>query len=181
MNKKILGLMWGCGVSLLTGVLFIKYNFAVWTYYVGAVLILPAYFFLFRTHRTDWIYRNTTYGFEMRFPARWDQGVFGKPETPAFYGSSRESLKIAIGLISPEPDVQTQQNELVKIATKYGQTILDVGTIQICGKEHATILVKIPGIGTLKNYSLIFDEIEYLITANVAIADSIVQSFEFYR
>lgn len=161
----------------ITVFIAIKYAFW-WTYYAGTILVLPAYFFLFRSHRTSWVYRNKIYGFEMILPARWDQGLLGR-YNPTFYGPSGASIKIAIGPIPLMLDVQTQQANLARIARKYGHRILEVGAIEVCGKEHATMLVEIPGKGILKHYSLLFNNIEYLVSTNVEMADSIVQSFTF--
>jgi len=133
---------------------------------------------LFRTHNKSWIYVNKACGFKVTIPARWTKGIFLNPYTPQFYGPSGESLKFAIGWISPVPDVETQQKNLEGLAKKCGHTVLDIRSITVFGKEHATMLVEIPTVGKIKNYSLIFNKIEYLVTANVEMADSIVQSFQ---
>jgi hypothetical protein len=181
MNRKTLGFMWWTLISFASIILFIKYNFAVWTYLAGSILLCPGIFLLYATHKKSWIYRNKFYQFELALPAGWNKGLFESSSNLTFYGPSREFLRIAIGPIAPIPDVQTQQNNLVELATNNGHKVLEVGTIQVCEKDHATMLVEVPGFGTLKNYSVIINDIEYLVSSNVEIANSILQSFKLYH
>jgi hypothetical protein len=96
-----------------------------------------------------------------------------------FYGSDGSAIKFAIGPISPEPTVAQQRHALEAIALKHGHTVLSTGEIDVGGQMHATMTCDVPRVGVLKNYSLIFDGIEYFITAkgNLKLCDSIVQTF----
>ena len=88
-------------------------------------------------------------------------------------------MKFAIGPICPEPTVDEQKQNLERIASKYGHTVLTTGQIEVAGKRHATMTCEVPHVGLLKNYSLIFDGIEYLVTArgDPEVCDEIVKTF----
>lgn len=96
-----------------------------------------------------------------------------------FFGPDRSSIKFAIGPIVPEPTVEEQRRNLERIASKYGHRVLTTGEIEVAGKKHATMTCEVPLVGVLKNYSLIFDGIEYLVTArgDMTVCDSIVNTF----
>ncbi|MBS3149813.1 hypothetical protein J4455_03940 [Candidatus Woesearchaeota archaeon] len=136
-------------------------------------------------------YRNNHHKFEIELPnerhgPRLISRLFGMDANPEFYEQNRSSLKFAIGPISPEPSVREQQLNLENIARKYGHDVIEVGSIAVYEKEHATIVCKVPLIQQppvmigrpeyivrpvpsmlLKNYSLIFDGIEYFATASI--------------
>jgi hypothetical protein len=99
---------------------------------------------------------------------------------PEFYGPGDASIKFAIGPISPVPSVSQQQVNLKTIAQKSGHEVIEIGTISAGGKNHATIMCKIPGVGLLKHYSVIFETTEYLVTArgDWPQCDSIVKSIK---
>ena len=90
---------------------------------------------------------------------------------------------MAVGPVNPVPSVEEQQKNLQRIAIKYGHEVMQIGRISVAGKDHATMICKIPFVGVVKNYSLIFDGIEYLVTArgNFDECDSIVRSFSKMR
>lgn len=93
--------------------------------------------------------------------------------------SWQQRLVFAIGPIDPEPTAGEQTQTLRAIAAKHGHTVIDTGIIDVMGKRHATVTCRVPGAGILKNYSLIFDGIEYLATArgDIRLCDSIVTTF----
>lgn len=135
-------------------------------------------------------YKNRKWGFELDLPTGWGEPGFFKhlfsffryaqqSTQPEFYGPAGASLKLAIGPISPVPSLQEQQRNLERIAAKYGHEVIEIGEIDVGGKSHATMLCDIPGVGVVKNYSLIFQGKEYLVTAqgNWNECDSIVKSF----
>jgi len=97
-----------------------------------------------------------------------------------FSGPAGSSIKFAIGPICPEPTVEEQKHNLERIASKHGHTVLTTGEIEVAGKRHATMTCEVPHVGLLKNYSLIFDGIEYLVTArgDPEICDAIVKTFK---
>lgn len=148
-------------------------------------------------HRTEPLpipnntYRDTHWEFEMTFPDGWRGGASESPLTRsflgggavsdslAFYGDPDECIRFAIGPIAPEPSVEQQQWNLQRIAMKRGERIVEVGSIHVGGRQHATIIVDIPSTGRLKHYSLIFRGIEFFVSARApeSIADSIVESF----
>lgn len=96
-----------------------------------------------------------------------------------FFGPDGSSIKFAIGPICPEPTVEEQKQNLERIASKHGHTVLTTGEIEVAGKRHATMTCEVPHVGVLKNYSLIFDGIEYLVTArgDPQVCDAIVKTF----
>lgn len=96
-----------------------------------------------------------------------------------FSGPAGSSIKFAIGPICPEPTVEEQKRNLERIARKHGHTVLATGEIEVAGKRHATMTSEVPHVGILKNYSLIFDGIEYLVTArgDPQVCDAIVKTF----
>jgi len=120
-------------------------------------------------------YRNNRHKFEIEIPHGWHEPgffsrLFGLDTNPEFYGPDQTGLKFAIGSISPEPSVKRQQENLKRIAIKHGHLVEEVGSIDVCAKEHATIICGIPSPHhpshmTLKNYSIIFNGTEYLATA----------------
>jgi hypothetical protein len=135
-------------------------------------------------------YHNSTWGFDLQLPAGWREpgGIArvllffryaAQSSQPEFYGPDGASLKFAIGPISPEPSAEMQQRTLQHIAMKRGEDVLDVGTVQVGGRIHATMTVDIPYVGRVKHYSLIFRGTEYLVSARAPenVADSIVSSF----
>ena len=96
-----------------------------------------------------------------------------------FSGPSGSSIKFTIGPICPDPTVEEQKRNLERIASKHGHTVLTTGEIEVAGKTHATMICEVPHVGILKNYSLIFDEIEYLVSArgDLQVCDAIVKTF----
>ncbi len=130
-------------------------------------------------------YINGTWHFEIELPADWKQPGFfhrvlsGGSSNPELYGPGRSSIKFAIGSIYPVPSPKTQQSNLALIAHRHGHDVIELGAIVVGRKEHATMLCSIPGVGMVKNYSLIFKQTEYLVTARgeISMLDRIVQSF----
>jgi hypothetical protein len=121
-------------------------------------------------------YINKYWGFEFDLPPGWfapgvlerhlSPGRYAHQKTqPEFYGPNGASIKFAIGPISPVPSVNQQQDNLKTTAQSSGHNNIETGTISVGGKNHATIMCNIPGIGTLKHYSVIFETTEYLVTA----------------
>jgi len=100
-----------------------------------------------------------------------------------FFGPHGSSIKFAIGPIVPEPTVEEQRHELERIARKFGHDVVDVGEIEVAGKQHATITVHVPLVGILKNYSIVFEGLEFLVTAHgdEAVCDRIVKTFSMLR
>lgn len=129
-------------------------------------------------------YRNSRWGFQLDLLDGWRQaGLLRKlifAGNPEFYGPSGASIKFAIGPINPVPSVEQQKRNLERIAAKYGHIVLSTGEIQISGKSHATMICTIPYVGTVKNYSLIFSGIEYLVIASgdFDVSDSILKTFK---
>ena len=135
-------------------------------------------------------YRNQRWGFELDLPPGWaEPGFFRRLLSfgryaqqgvhPEFYSRGGSSIKIAIGPISPVPSAEEQQRNLVSIAGRHGHDVIETGTMQVGGKDHATMLCRVPGVGVLKTYSLIFGTTEYLVTArgDWHLCDSVVESF----
>ena len=139
-------------------------------------------------------YVNKYWGFEFDLPPGWSEpgilkrqlspGRYAHQKTqPEFYGPGDASIKFAIGPVSPEPSVKQQQKILETNAQTSGHGVIEIGTISVGGKNHATIMCNISGIGALKHYSVIFDAVEYLVTArgNWQECDSIVRSIKVNR
>jgi len=135
-------------------------------------------------------YRNRTWHFQIELTAGWGEPGLVKrlieprryaqqAANPEFYGPGGASLKFAIGPINPSPSAAEQQANLAAIARRYGQAVLALETIEVDGVVHATILCQVPGLGTLKNYSLIFKGTEYFVTGqgNILELDTIIGSF----
>jgi hypothetical protein len=125
-------------------------------------------------------YHNKRYGFEIEIPNDWKvRGIIsGLAENPQFDGPGGVSLKLAIGpvwippLSRPDPTAEEQQANLSRIVHKNGHAVLNVGVILVDGKTHATIVSEVPikhynRIINLKSYSIIFDGVEYLATADI--------------
>ena len=137
-------------------------------------------------------YRSSRYNFEIEIPDQWNvRGFFGKKaKYPEFDGPNNASFGFAIGPIYPEPAVEEQQRNLEKIANKYGHIVQKIDSISVDGKQHATMICKIlsalqtQGI-LIKNYSLIFNGMEYLVTAHLENFreedyDSIIKTFKTF-
>jgi hypothetical protein len=97
-------------------------------------------------------YRNAHWGFEVTFPNGWrEYGFWDRlrslrrydPTQPEFAGPKGADLKIAIGPADPVRLVEMQRN-LAAIAERHGHCVLEVKSIAIGGKEHATIVYHIP-------------------------------------
>ncbi|MEM4330634.1 MAG: hypothetical protein QW273_01335 [Candidatus Pacearchaeota archaeon] len=137
-------------------------------------------------------YRNRIYNFEIDLPKGWRypsiiMRLLRKDKNPEFYGPKGESLKFAIGKIFYEPSLEEQQKNLERIAQMYDHEVVEIGSINVCGKEHATMICRIPFVKmfpaiinqsspylfrrisfiTLKNYSIILKGLEYLATADL--------------
>src|SRR4051812_42153997 len=114
------------------------------------------------------VYRDSRWEFELELPDGWRQaGLLRRwfsRGAPEFFGPHDDSIRFAIGPIAPVPDYREQMENLRKVATSHGHQVLALGTIELGGKQHATMVVSIPtpaGVPLrLKNYSLIFDGIE---------------------
>lgn len=147
--------------------------------------------------------------FEIDLPEDWSgpgplARLVGADRHPEFYGPNRASVKFAIGPISPEPSVTQQQGNLELIAYRHGHDVASVGSIVADGKEHATIVTRVPllqppsaamgrpehvirpaPVMLLKSYSLIFNGVEYLATSSIdlfpeEVSDEIIGSFRRY-
>jgi len=136
-------------------------------------------------------YYNTRWGFEIQLPKGWyEPSLFKRilfffrygqqAIQPEFYGPHGSSLKFAVGPISPVPSVERQLENLQRIALKYGHDVVKTNQIEVNGKKHATMISRIPYVGEVKSYSLIFDGMEYLVTGrgDFEQIDSIVKSFK---
>lgn len=136
-------------------------------------------------------YQNQHWGFELDLPPGWGEPGFFKrlfsvgryaqqAANPEFYARDGSSIKIAVGPISPVPSAEQQQSNLGAIARRHGHDVIEAGTINVGGRSHATMLCRVPGVGVLKNYSLIFGTMEYLVTAqgDWQECDSIVKTFK---
>ena len=121
-------------------------------------------------------YVNKYWGFEFDLPSGWSPpgvlrrqlspGRYANQKTqPEFYGPGDTSIKFSIGPVEPVPSVKQQQKNLETIAQTSGHDIIEVGTISVGGKNHATLMCNIPAIGKLKHYSVIFGTTEFLVTA----------------
>ncbi|MDH3281224.1 MAG: hypothetical protein OEQ18_08850 [Gammaproteobacteria bacterium] len=122
-------------------------------------------------------------GFQISLPQGWRKPgllrrlVFmGNPE---LYGADGRSIKFAIGPISPAPSAEQQRGNLEAIALRHGHDVIETGTINVGGRDHATMVCRVPGVGVLKNYSLIFGGTEYFVTAqgDPNDLDSIIRTF----
>jgi hypothetical protein len=135
-------------------------------------------------------YRSPTWGFRISLPDDWGEPsllqrvlfffrYLRQRDQPEFYGPGPSSVKFAVGPIAPSPSAHDQQRNLAAIARKYGHRVVDLDIIRVGGKEHATMVCEIPMVGVVKNYSLIFSGVEYLVTArgDLPAADAIAESF----
>jgi len=126
-------------------------------------------------------YQNEFWDFALVFPEGWTarSSAPERSQQPEFDGPSGSSLKFAIGPVRPIPTARQQCENLRRIAIKHGHECLEVGTIEISGLEHATVLSRIPIIGVVKSYSLIFNGTEFLVTAkgDFAQIDSVLHTF----
>jgi len=122
-------------------------------------------------------------GFHVSLPQGWRKAgllrrllFMGNPE---LYGPGGRSIKFAIGPISPAPSAEQQRNNLEAIAVRHGHHVIETDIIEVGGRDHATMVCRVPGVGVLKNYSLIFGETEYFVTAqgDVNELDSIIRTF----
>lgn len=131
-------------------------------------------------------YRNTRLKFEIDFPEGWKRPgflhrlsrlplrlIFSPPDVeggPEFYGPRGVTIKLAIGSISPEPNVEQHQKSIASMAERHGHRVLKVDTIEVAEKSHATMVVDMPvpgGSRRVKNYFLIFKGTEYVITSTL--------------
>jgi len=130
-------------------------------------------------------YKNVKWGFSLSFPPGWKKAGFFKTITsdqatnPEFFGPKGSSIKFAVGPISPQTTAEGQIDLLQNIAMKYGHEVVGTDIIEVNGAKSAVVITNILGLGVLKNYSLIFDGIEYLVTASGDFleSDKIVKSF----
>ena len=126
-------------------------------------------------------YQDPQRGFGLDLPNGWHKAGMLRQRLgpgPEFYGPDGSSLKVAIGRIDPVPTLEQQKKNLQRIATRYGHIIISIDELEVGGKRHATMTCKVPGVGILKNYSLIYGWTEYFVTAGgrLELADSIVKT-----
>lgn len=122
-------------------------------------------------------------GFQISLPQGWRKaGLLRRllfAGNPILYGPHGRSIKFAIGPISPAPSPEEQRSNLEAIALRHGHDIIETDIIKVGGRDHATMVCRVPGVGVLKNYSLIFGKTECLVTAqrDVNDLDSIIKTF----
>jgi hypothetical protein len=128
-------------------------------------------------------YHDLIWDFEITLPNGWValprlRQVNGYPEFVSC-GEPRFMIKFAVGPVAPSTSVDEQKQNLQTFARNSEYDIIEIGYIQVGGKEHATMVYWGPKIGRRKCYSLIFDGIEYYAMAwgDFSVIDSIVSSF----
>jgi len=127
-------------------------------------------------------YQNKHWNFEITLPGGWrGPGFFGRlmggERNPTITGPGKAELKLAIGPILPEPSVHEMQRNLQVIANRHDHPIQEIDSIDVMGKQHATMLYQVPFefpwslrvAHQFKNYHLVFDGIEYVVTTNIGI------------
>ena len=125
-------------------------------------------------------YRDKQWQFEIDLPAGWRRaGFFHRLKhkgAPEFFSPQNASIKFAIGPITPVPDYREHMENLKRIAGQHGHRVLAAEGIEVGGKQHATMTVTIPLPSgqslRCKHYALIFDGIEYFVSASLAAGDS---------
>ena len=136
-------------------------------------------------------YHNQHWRFKLDLPPGWGEPSvlkrllsFGRyahqTVHPEFYARDGSSIKIAVGPITPVPSAEEQQSNLETIARRHGHDVIETGAINVDGRSHATMLCRVPAIGVIKNYSLIFGTTEYFVTAegDWQECDSIIKTFK---
>lgn len=82
---------------------------------------------------------------------------------PEFHGPRDDSIKFAVGPISPGLSVPQHVKTIDEIATKLGFRVVEVGSIGVAGETHATMVVDNPsGAMRIKNYYLSFPLNQYI-------------------
>ena len=141
------------------------------------------------------LYQNAQWGFQIDLPQGWKEpGIFHKLFSgtgPEFFGphekvrkkystetpdpTNEAALKFVVSPIPLEPTVEKQQSFLEHSAGMHKHNVIDTGTITLLGKIHATIVYEAPRPGfdnilvyRFKKYHLIFNQIEYVVTAKLA-------------
>ena len=134
-------------------------------------------------------YRDANWEFELQLPDGWRGPGFWqrwrRKGSPEFFGPRGDSIKFAIGPISPAPEYRAHAEDLKRIATQHGHRVIRVGSIEVGDAQHATLTVEVPVAPgrslRLKNYALIFNGIEYFATASLSsdeqAMDAIVRTF----
>ena len=134
-------------------------------------------------------YRDANWEFELQLPDGWRGPGFWqrwrRKGSPEFFGPPGDSIKFAIGPISPAPEYRAHAEDLKRIAAQHGHRVIRVGSIEVGGAQHATLMVEVPVAPgrslRLKNYALIFNGIEYFATASLSsdeqAMDAIVRTF----
>jgi hypothetical protein len=134
-------------------------------------------------------YRDKNWEFELQLPDGWrGPGLWQRwrrKGSPEFFGPRGDSIKFAIGPISPAPDYQAHAEELKRIASQHGHRVIRAGSIEVGGAQHAAVTVEVPVSPgrslRLKHYALIFDGIEYFATASLSsteqVTDPIMRTF----
>jgi len=135
-------------------------------------------------------YRDKNWEFELQLPDGWRGPGFwqrrNRKGSPELFGPRGESIKFAIGPISPAPEYRAHAENLKRIATQHGHHVIGSGSIEVAGIQHATVTVEIPVAPgrslRLKHYALILDGIEYFATASLSSGepamDSIMRTFQ---
>lgn len=129
-------------------------------------------------------YRDKKWEFELDLPPGWHRASFFRrlkhKGAPEFFGPRNDTIKFAIGPITPVPDYREHMENLRRIANQHDHEVLSVGSIEVEGKQHATIKVAIPspfgGPLNCKHYGIICEGIEFFISATLASGESAIDS-----
>ena len=105
------------------------------------------------------------------------------PDNPEFHGPNGEEIKLSIGPTHPSVDFEPTADEQIQkmriICRKYGHKIKQLPNIRLGGNDHAVFFTMIP-VGkdrshtlTIKNYILVFNNMEYFVSAFLKITHPI--------
>ena len=105
------------------------------------------------------------------------------PNNPEFHGPNGEEIKFSIGPTHPSVDFDPTADEQIQkmrlICRKYGHSMKALPSIHIEGNDHAVFYTMLP-LGrdqshtlTIKNYIIVFNNMEYFISALIKITHPI--------
>lgn len=114
-------------------------------------------------------YRNENHRFEIQIPDEWfliAENAVGPGEySILFQCRHQEAFNIQFGPIFPESSLEETESNFTAYSQRQGYTSLTFGRIQAGGKTHVWARYYAGGGTWFKKYMLVFDHVEYAITA----------------
>ena len=110
-------------------------------------------------------YRNKRLGFEIHVPQEWALPVRVGLGGLKFRCGPDEGFEIAVGPLLSRPSLKATKRRFAQYARDQGYGDLEFGRVSVEGKGHVWIRYRVERRSWAKRYLLVFDRMEYALTA----------------